>query len=74
VKLHSWPASAIMFDGETTAGPVPTLFSEDQEATLRAITANKSRAHHDIQRIAKVFLAGETIGLPDCATILKKPR
>jgi len=43
-------------------------------ATLRAITANKSRAHHNIQRIAKVFLAGETIGLPDCATILKKPR
>ena len=74
MRLHSWPVSASMFDGEAAAGPVPTLFSEDPEATLRAITANTARAHHDIQRIQKVFLAGETIRLPDCPAILKKPR
>jgi hypothetical protein len=26
-----------MFDGETLAGPVPTLFSEDPDATIEAL-------------------------------------
>jgi len=59
VKLNSWPVAASMFDGDAAAGPVPTLFSEDPEATLRAILASPARAHHNIQKIAKVFLAGE---------------
>ena len=58
-----------MFDGEAAAGPVPTLFSEDPEASIRAIKANLPKAHHDIQK-----LAGETVRLSDCQAILKKPR
>jgi len=63
-----------MFDGEAAAGPVPSLFSEDPEASLRAIKANLAKTHHDIQKLAKVFAAGETIRLPDCPAFLKKPR
>jgi len=74
VKLNSWPVAASMFDEDAAAGPVPTLFSEDPEATLRAILASPARAHHVIQKIAKVFLAGETIRLTDCPALLKKPR
>jgi hypothetical protein len=37
VKLASWPMNCQMFDGDTLAGPVPTLFSEDADATLGAL-------------------------------------
>ena len=63
-----------MFDGEAAAGPVPTLFSEDPEASIRAIKANLPKAHHDMQKLAKIFMAGETVRLSDCQAILKKPR
>jgi hypothetical protein len=37
VKLGSWPMNCQLFDGDTLAGPVPTLFSEDADATLGAL-------------------------------------
>jgi len=72
--LSNWPISASMFDGDVAAGPVPSLFSDDPEATTRAISGNPAKAHHDVQKLAKVFLAGETVRLSDCSALLKKPR
>ena len=52
VMLSSWPDSTTMLDEEAATGPVPSLFSEDPEANLRATKANL--AHHDIQKPAKL--------------------
>ena len=32
--LQSWMADSTLFDGDIMAGPVPSLFSEDPEASL----------------------------------------
>jgi len=61
-----------VFDRETAAGQVPTLFSEDLEASLRAIRANPAKARHDIQKLANHFMARETERISDCH-LEKKP-
>jgi len=32
------------------------------------------KAHHDMQKLAKIFMAGESVRLTDWQAILKKPR
>jgi len=74
VRLGSWPLTAALFDGEVAAGPLPTLFGPDAETALAAITADPAKAHYDIQRLSKVFVAAEYILLAEGPAILKKPR
>jgi hypothetical protein len=40
-----------MYDGFTTAGPVPTIFAENPAATLEALEANPGQAHKDVMKI-----------------------
>jgi hypothetical protein len=74
INLGQWPLEASLFEGDSTAGPVPTLFSEDPEAARSALEANVAKAHQDYQRAAKCFLMPETVNLVDAMAVIKKPR
>jgi hypothetical protein len=51
VQLKTWDLNANLYDGATTAGPVPTLFSDDQQATIDALVADPAQAHKDVVKI-----------------------
>ena len=74
MRVASWPIQADLFDGEAAGGPVPTLFSPDPDASLAAISGDVAKAHHDLQKLAKIFSAMENIDLSKCAALIKKPR
>jgi hypothetical protein len=74
IDLGQWPLEATLFEGDKTAGPVPTLFSEDPEASKAALEAGAVNAHKDYQRAAKCFLMPETINLDEACAVVKKPR
>lgn len=74
VHLGIWDLNATMFDGEEAAGPVPTLFAEDSEATLGAIRADRAKTHADFQKIVKIFFVPECVNIKEAAALLKKPR
>ena len=74
IDLGQWPLDTTMFEGENTAGPVPTVFSEDPEATRAALEANVVRAHTDLQRMAKCFFMPELLKMEEALAVLKKPR
>jgi hypothetical protein len=66
--------NATLFDGETTAGPCPVLFSEDPASSVAALEANPVKAHQDFQKVAKCFIMPEFVKLKDALSIVKKPR
>ena len=72
--LSSWALDANLFEGDLTAGPVPTIFSEEVEAAREAINSGREKAHADIQRMARMFLMVESILQEEAAGIVKKPR
>ena len=74
MMLSSWDLECSLYDGETTAGPVPTLFAEEVEVAKEAITADPSKAHSDYLKIARTFFMPETIGIEDAVAMVKKPR
>ena len=74
LRLGSWPLNASLFDGEVAAGPCPILFAEDEEVALESLQADPGKAHYDLNRISKLFLAFESISLKDAAALVKKPR
>jgi hypothetical protein len=43
--------NANMYDGVSTAGPVPTIFSDDQQATIDALVSDAAQAHKDVTKI-----------------------
>ena len=43
----SWGLDCPMFEGDSVAGPIPTLFGEDIIASKSAISANPERAFSD---------------------------
>ncbi len=51
MQLQTWDLNANLYDGATTAGPVPTLFSDDQQATIDALVADPAQAHKDVVKI-----------------------
>jgi hypothetical protein len=51
VQLQTWDLNANLYDGASTAGPVPTLFSDDQQATIDALVADPAQAHKDVVKI-----------------------
>jgi hypothetical protein len=63
-----------MFDGDLMAGPVVTLFAEEEEEARRNITANPQRAHADLQRIMRAFFMPETLQPDEAPAVVKKPR
>jgi hypothetical protein len=74
IELALWNLEATMFDGDEAAGPVPVLFSEEPEATRRAIATNLPKAHYDIQKVVRCFMMPEIIQLEDALAIIKRPR
>ena len=51
MQLQTWDLNANLYDGASTAGPVPTLFSDDQQATIDALVADPAQAHKDVVKI-----------------------
>ncbi len=51
MQLQTWDLNANLYDGATTAGPIPTLFSDDQQATIDALVADPAQAHKDVVKI-----------------------
>jgi hypothetical protein len=74
VPLCSWTLDAALFDGDSTAGPIPTLFAEDPDASRMALGTNIEKVHHDYQRIAKCLFMPEDITLDEALALVKKPR
>ena len=74
LRLAAWPLNAGLFDGETAAGPCPLLFGSDEEASLEALNRDPGKAHFDLMRIHRSFMAFEAISLKDAMSVVKKPR
>ena len=74
IRLSAWPLQCDIFDGDAAAGPIPTLFSQEPDVTSQNILGNLSKAHNDLQRLAKVFFLMESVCQEDCPALLKKPR
>ena len=72
--LDAKSLAANLFEGEVMGGLIPTLFADDPAAAELAIKAHASKAHWDINKLAKVFMVLEDISLKDAAGVLKKPR
>ncbi len=51
VQLQTWELKANLYDGASTAGPVPTIFSDDQQATIDALVGDPAQAHKDVMKI-----------------------
>ena len=51
VQLQTWELNANLYDGTSTAGPVPTIFSDDQQATIDALVGDPAQAHKDVMKI-----------------------
>jgi hypothetical protein len=51
VQLQTWELNANLYDGTSTAGPVPTIFSDDQQATIDALVGDPAQAHKDMMKI-----------------------
>ena len=56
------------------AGPVPSLYSDDPDASLAGITSDPLKSHWDLQKISKSFFMAETVTVAEAVTMLKKPR
>ena len=72
--VASWPLSCTMFDGDSLAGPVPTLFAEDTEEALEAISTDPVKAHYDISKIHRIFFMPEHVDMDAALAAVKKPR
>ena len=72
--LNSWPAEAALFDGDIMAGPVPTLFGADPDASLTSIMAEPRKAHWDLMKICRLLFMPEILALEDAMAFIKKPR
>ncbi len=57
--MASWPLSCSTFDGDVSASPVPTLFAENVDEALDAITADPVKAHYDVTKINRMFFMPE---------------
>ena len=72
--LMSWGLDCLMFEGDSVAGPIPTLFGEDINASKSAISANSERAFSDFQRLVRAFFMPETLQPEEAPNFVKKPR
>ena len=74
VGLGMWSLEAEYFDNDVMSGVVPTLYSDDPEASERAILADQARAKKDLESLNRVFFVPETVTLDSAIKITKKPR
>ena len=74
IAVQTWPLEGNLYEGEATAGLIPTFFSEDPGTAKEAISTNIQRAHKDYQRLSKAFFMPETVEQAEALQIVKKPR
>ena len=74
VLIKSWPLEADLFDGDLLAGPIPSLYSDDRDASLAGITSDPLKSHWDLQKILKTFFMAEGVTVANAVAMLKKPR
>ena len=72
--LKSWPLETTMFDGDLIAGPFPTLFSEDEDASAAALLADPVKCHWDLMKILRLFFMPEVVSVAVALDLLRKPR
>ena len=72
--LKSWQAEAALFVGDIMAGPVPTLFGVDPDASLASIMAEPRKAHWDLMKICRLLFMPENLALEEAVAFIKKPR
>ena len=56
------------------AGPVPSLFGDDPEASLAGIRAEPRKCHWDLMKICRMLFMPETVTFDEATAIVKKPR
>ena len=56
------------------AGPYPTLFSTNMDASLAGIKGDPRKAHWDIMKISRLIFMPESIDFDEAVQIVKKPR
>lgn len=72
--VKSWSLDADLFDGDLVAGPVPSLFGDDEEAITTAIDDNLARFHADLLKLYKLFLMPESVSISKAQSLMKKMR
>ena len=74
IKLLELPVTCDMFDGDSMAGPFPTLFAEDETAVMEALRENVGLVHSDLQKLARRFFCPEYVHPKEAAAIVACPR
>ena len=74
ILVKAWALDTPMFEGEETAGPIPTFFAEEVDTSREALNNNPVRGHADYQRLVRTFFMPEIIGVDEAPSIVKKPR
>ena len=74
VLVKTWDMDSTLFDGELLAGPVPTLFSENVEASNTSVLADPLKLHWDMMKICKCFIMYESMSVVEAQAYIKKPR
>ena len=74
VLIKSWLLEVDLFDGDLLAGPIPSLYSDDPDASLAGITSDPLKSHWDLQKILKTFFMAEAVTVANAVAMLKKPR
>ena len=54
MNIQTWPLEGALYEGEATAGLIPTYFSEDPEAAKEAIATNIPRSHKSIGSLENI--------------------
>ena len=74
VLIKSWLLEVDLFDGDLLAGPIPSLYSDDPDASLAGLTSDPLKSHWDLQKISKTFFMAEAVTVANVVAMLKKPR
>ena len=72
--IKSWLLEVDLFDGDLLAGPIPSLYSDDPDASLAGLTSDPLKSHWDLQKISKTFFMAEAVTVVNAVAMLKKPR
>ena len=74
ICLGMWPLTADYMEEDYMSGLLPTLYSEDPQASTAALLADPARARKDLENLNRVFFMLETISLVEALRVVKKPR
>ena len=74
ILLKEWDLEANMWEGESTAGLVPTLFADNVHDARTAFMENTAKSHADILKLARSLFMPELIDMEEAKALVKKPR